>query len=381
MKIAFVYDALYPFVKGGGEKRIREISGHLAGRGHEVHLYGLKYWKGPDCIANENIYLHGVLPAEPLYEGPRRSVREAVLFGAAVFPALLKERFDLVDCQQFPYFSGITSWMSSCVKKNPLVITWLEVWDEYWYEYLGALGGAGKFMDRTLARLSPCHVAISAAVKKRLAEYLSIPEAEVIPHAIDTGHIDGVRPAATSSDILFAGRFIREKNISLLVAAVDRIRNERPDVSCTLVGDGPEMQRLVSEVRGMHLEKNITFTGFLEDHDRVLALMKSSRVFAFPSAREGYGIGALEALACGTPVVTLDHEMNAAREFVTKDTGILSTGSPGDLAQALLRAMERAESLASSCREYSRKFDGEEVCSAAERYYSGVIEDFSRNVR
>ena len=110
-------------------------------------------------------------------------------------------------------------------------------------------------------------------------------------------------------------------------------------------------------------------------------VMKSSRVFAFPSAREGYGIGALEALACGTPVVTLDHEMNAAREFVTKDTGILSTGSPGDLAQALLRAMERAESLASSCREYSRKFDGEEVCSAAERYYSGVIEDFSRNVR
>ena len=381
MRIAFVYDAIYPFVKGGGEKRIHDLAVRLAARGHEIHLYGLKYWEGPDTVRQENITLHGVLPPMPLYTGSRRAIPEAVLYGAGVLPALAGERFDIIDCQQFPYFSGISSRIAATMRKSPLAITWYEVWGEYWYEYLGALGGAGKFMDRTLARLSPCHVAISAAVKKRLAEYLSIPEAEVIPHAIDTGHIDAVRPAATSSDILFAGRFIREKNISLLVAAVDRIRNERPDVSCTLVGDGPEMQRLVSEVRGMHLEKNITFTGFLEDHDRVLALMKSSRVFAFPSAREGYGIGALEALACGTPVVTLDHEMNAAREFVTKDTGILSTGSPGDLAQALLRAMERAESLASSCREYSRKFDGEEVCSAAERYYSGVIEDFSRNVR
>jgi glycosyltransferase involved in cell wall biosynthesis len=376
MKIAFVYDAIYPFVKGGGEKRIHDLAVRLAARGHEVHLFGLKYWEGPGRVRKEDLTLHGVLPPMPLYSGSRRAIPEAVLYGAGVLPALAGERFDVIDCQQFPYFSGISSRIAATARKSPLVITWYEVWGEYWYEYLGAFGGAGKFMDRTLARLSPSHIAISSAVKKRLSEYLSIPEAAIIPHAIDTGHINGVKPAATSPDILFAGRFIREKNISLLIAAVDRIRNERPDVSCTLVGDGPEMQHLVSEVHRLDLEKNITFTGFLEDHDQVLALMKSSRVFAFPSIREGYGIGALEALACGTPVVTLDHEMNAAREFVTKDTGILSTGSPDDLGLALLRAMERSESLASSCREYSRKFDGEEICSAAERYYSGVMGDF-----
>ena len=39
MKIAYVYDAVYPRVKGGAEKRIYEISKRLAERGHEVHLF------------------------------------------------------------------------------------------------------------------------------------------------------------------------------------------------------------------------------------------------------------------------------------------------------------------------------------------------------
>jgi glycosyltransferase involved in cell wall biosynthesis len=378
MKIAFVYDAIYPFVKGGGEKRIHDLSVHLASRGHDIHLYGLKYWEGPRCIRRENITLHGVLPAMPLYAGRRRSIPEAVFFGGGVFPSLVRERYDLIDCQQFPYFSGITSRVAAMIAKDPLVITWYEVWGEYWDEYLGVAGGVGKFMDRALSRITPYHIAISAAVQKRLSQYLTVPGATVIPHAIEIRDIDRVKPASISPDILFAGRFIREKNVSLLVAAVDRVRKEKPDVSCVLVGDGPEMGHLVSEVHRLHLEENITFTGFLEDHDQVLALMKSSRVFAFPSAREGYGISALEALACGTPLVTLDHEMNAAKEFVTEKTGFLTSDSPDDLSRALLRAIERSGDLAPSCREYSRKYDWEEVCTAAEWFYSGVMADFSK---
>jgi len=45
MKIAYIYDAVYPWVKGGAEKRIYEISKRFVERGHEVHLFGLK-WKG-----------------------------------------------------------------------------------------------------------------------------------------------------------------------------------------------------------------------------------------------------------------------------------------------------------------------------------------------
>ena len=43
MKIAFIYDAIYPWVKGGAEKRIYEIGRRLADK-HEVHWYGIGWW-------------------------------------------------------------------------------------------------------------------------------------------------------------------------------------------------------------------------------------------------------------------------------------------------------------------------------------------------
>ena len=48
MKIAFVYDAIYPYVKGGVEKRVWELAVRLSRRGHEVHLFGMKFWDGED---------------------------------------------------------------------------------------------------------------------------------------------------------------------------------------------------------------------------------------------------------------------------------------------------------------------------------------------
>ena len=43
MKIAYVYDAVYPWIKGGAEKRIYEISKRLVERGHEIPWFGMKY--------------------------------------------------------------------------------------------------------------------------------------------------------------------------------------------------------------------------------------------------------------------------------------------------------------------------------------------------
>jgi len=43
MKIAFVYDVIYPYVKGGVEKRVWELATRLIRRGHEVHLFGMKF--------------------------------------------------------------------------------------------------------------------------------------------------------------------------------------------------------------------------------------------------------------------------------------------------------------------------------------------------
>jgi glycosyltransferase involved in cell wall biosynthesis len=47
MKIAFVTDVAYPYIKGGAEKRIYELSRRLAASGHDVHVYSIQWWDGP----------------------------------------------------------------------------------------------------------------------------------------------------------------------------------------------------------------------------------------------------------------------------------------------------------------------------------------------
>ena len=62
MKIAFVYDVIYPCVKGGVEKRVWELAVRLAKRGHEVHLFGMKFWEGEAVIKKDDVIIHGVCP-------------------------------------------------------------------------------------------------------------------------------------------------------------------------------------------------------------------------------------------------------------------------------------------------------------------------------
>ena len=82
MKIAFVYDVIYPYVKGGVEKRIWELAIRLSARGHNVHIVGMKYWDGPDSVEKDGVTLHGICPSQTLYADGRRTIGEAIYFSA-----------------------------------------------------------------------------------------------------------------------------------------------------------------------------------------------------------------------------------------------------------------------------------------------------------
>ena len=153
MHIAYVYDAIYPYILGGVERRVWELSQRLAKRGHEVHLYGMQWWDGEADIEREGVMIHGTCRPVPLYRGGKRTVSQAVRFGASVARPLVRERFDVIDCQQFPYTSALVAVLAARISRSPLVITWHEVWGDYWYEYLGAAGAAGKLAERLLCNL------------------------------------------------------------------------------------------------------------------------------------------------------------------------------------------------------------------------------------
>lgn len=303
MKIAFVYDVIYPYVIGGAEKRIFEISQKLS-KNHEVHLIGMKFWKGKDVVKKGGVYFHGVCPARMyLYNKfSQRNIIQPLYFSYHLFKKLVKEDFDIIDCQNFPYFPCFVAKFYSVLKKKPLVITWLEVWGDYWTAYLGLKGVIGKVVENLSMNLTKDNISISKHTAKRLKT-----SSTVIPVSVDLKKISAVKPSKEKFDVLFAGRLMREKRVDLLIKAL-----EGTNIKLGVIGDGPEKK----ELQILALGQNVRFLGFLPKQEQVYAYMKSSKVFVSPSIREGFGTTVLEALACGCPVITVKAENNASADLV-----------------------------------------------------------------
>jgi glycosyltransferase involved in cell wall biosynthesis len=378
MRIAYVYDAVYPWETGGVQKRVWELARRLAGN-HDVHWYGLKYWDGPAVVTRDGVRLHGVMDPPEFYVNGRRSISEAIRYSARLVRPFLNERFDVIDCQEFPFFPAFSSKLQSIVRGATLVVTWHEVWDDYWDEYLGRTAVFGKAVERLTTLLPDEHVAVSERTRRDL-DRLGVPGAALVPNGIEMAEIESVTAADRTVDVLYAGRLIPEKNVDLLVRAVDELRQEMPDLRCVIVGDGPERPRIASLVDDLGLESNVELPGTIADYEDVLALMKTAGVFVLPSQREGFGICALEALACGTPVVTNDHGRNAAQALVEDGvTGAVCTPDVEAVADGIRRA--RQLDTASACVASAREYEWDRIADRTERLYRRVAGESDREDR
>ena len=374
MKIAFVYDVIYPYVKGGVEKRLWELASRLTHRGHEVHLFGMKFWEGENILIREGVFLHGVCPAQKLYAGGRRTIWQAPYFSIYLISPLLKEKFDIIDCQQFPYFSCFSTKLASVIKKTHLVITWHEVWGDYWYEYLGWKGFVGKTTEQLVARLTSDNIAVSKTTAKNLKNLGLCHEITIIPNGIDLTRIRSISPSPESWDIIFVGRLIKEKHADLLIHAVTLLQHENPDLRVVIIGEGPEYRKINNLIIDKKFFTPIRVFGFYQNHDDLIAQLKSSKVFVLPSTREGFGITALEALACGLPVVTVDHPSNAVRDLITENNGFLCSLSAQDLADKICLALQDYGVMRDACIVSAESLDWDRITSDVESYYQLVIE-------
>ena len=376
MKIAIVYDVIYPFVKGGVEKRVWELAVRLSRRGHEVHLFGMKFWGGDTILIRDNVVLHGVCTAHNLYTHGRRTVGEAMYFSIHLINPLAKEKFDIIDCQQFPYLSCISAKVVAVIKKTSFIITWHEVWGDYWYTYLGRTGFSGKCIERLVSRLTPHVVAVSGTTARNLTISGIRRTVRIIPNVIDLPRINATPPSTESSDIIFVGRLIKEKHVDILIQAFGILASEHPEYTLLLIGDGPERDAIRDSIQMHALEKQVRLMGFREQHDEIIARMKSSKICVLPSTREGFGITALEALACGLPVVTVDHPANAIRDLLTESNGFLCNLSAQDLADKIRLALQHHREMRSACIQSAASYDWDRIAVDVEVYYRSVIEGY-----
>lgn len=360
MKIAFVYDAVYPWVKGGAEKRIYEIGKRLAENGHEVHLFGVKWWEGEDVIEYEGMVLHGVCRSRDLYVNERRSISEAMIFSISLFRPLMKEKFDIIDVSVFPYFSCFTVKAVSVLRSTPAFFTWHEVWNDYWYEYMGRVGVFGLVIERIVSKISSNTIAVSDMTKKNLESLgLDVQKITVVPNGIDLDRILAISPANKICDILFIGRLIKEKNVDILLKSMTRFFFKNPAAKLHIIGQGPEKEKLLTLVENLGVHDNAEFFDFME-YGELLGRIKSSKVLVLPSSREGFGIVVIEAFACGTPVVTVKAKRNAAQYLVNSSCGCVVELDPDAIADSIEKIIQNNslhQDMSRAAVEKSKNYD------------------------
>ena len=136
--------------------------------------------------------------------------------------------------------------------------------------------------------------------------------------------------------VITAGRLHRLKGFSLAVEAFGSFAEKHMATEMVIIGAGPEWGRISGLILHLGLEDKVWILPWLPRHE-VLAKMRSSDVFLFPSFRDGGGAVVVEAMACGIPVVVLDSGGPAAH--VEEAWGIKVTPKSRD---SVIKGMESA---------------------------------------
>lgn len=342
-KIAYVSDSILPFHHGGKERRLYEITRRMVREDQEIHIYTMKWWKGPNAIELEGVHLHALSKFHPLYVKNRRSITQALIFGLATLK-LFFMRFDELDVDHMPFFPLFSARVVTWLRRKKLYATWHEVWGrKYWMEYLGGLGGLFGYITEELAFLMP-DVIISNSVHTtdRLRRTGVTKEIETIPLGVDLKEIYAAPTSEKVCDVIFVGRLLSHKNPDLLVKAIAQVKASVPTIQCRIIGTGPEKGTVLSLIEQLQLQGNIELLEPIESHRELYGMLKASRMLVLPSVREGFGLTVVEANAAGIPVITTSHENNAAKDLILEGVnGLLVEPNETDIANKIVQLLNR----------------------------------------
>jgi glycosyltransferase involved in cell wall biosynthesis len=149
--------------------------------------------------------------------------------------------------------------------------------------------------------------------------------------------------------VLYVGNIKPHKNIERLIAAFGRARLECDDhLKLIIIGDEiSKYPGLRQQVHRHKLDKHVRFLGF-QPMETLAAFYRLARAFVFPSLYEGFGLPPLEAMACGTPVVTSN--VSSLPEVAGGAALLVDPYKEEDIADGIVRAVNdeslRAELIA-----------------------------------
>jgi glycosyltransferase involved in cell wall biosynthesis len=186
------------------------------------------------------------------------------------------------------------------------------------------------------AKLADALITVSHSTKQDLVEMFDISEEKITVTHLGTdfsppsdNEVEQISQEYKLSDadfnVLYVGNYDERKNVDHLVKACRTLSEAGLDLQLLLAGSDPpisELSRLAGKFRD-----DVTFLGYVPD-ENLEGIYGTSDLFVYPSSYEGFGLPVLEAMACGTPVVTSN---TSSLPEVIGDAGL--TVTPEDTTQ------------------------------------------------
>lgn len=360
MNIGFFTELFYPHI-GGTEKRVHEIGKRLVGFGHEVHVFTSRYAENLSEYSEvDGIHVHRYAYA-PNYVTPagRRSVGGTLKYSLETAVKAYRNDLDVYYFYQWPILHSILS--------KPFIPRLVYDWCEVWYDEIVVL-------ERIVKRLVDYHVAVSEFTKRRLVDFLSVSpnKVTVIPNGVDYNMFAGGSVSRTPGKLVYVGRLFPHKHLDITIRAFLKVKESLPDAELHLIGTGsmlPEVKALARKHSGIFVHGELPL-------DRVLEVLRQSWLFVSASEREGSGIAALEAMAAGLPVVTVNYADNATRDFVNDGCCLAVEPNSDELASCILSLASDEElwnRLSRNASNFARRHDWTDITHQLVRFLKQVV--------
>lgn len=231
-------------------------------------------------------------------------------------------------------------WFSPVWRRRPGITILHHVHGPMWDQILpGPLASFGRILE---ARIAPplyrrgLTVTPSDATRDELLELgFRADRVVAVPNGADPMFSPGGAKSAHPS-IVAVGRLAPVKRFELLLEAVAAARRQVPGLTLTIVGEGPEGERLRARAVALDGDEWVRFAGRVDQADLV-ALYRRAWIVAGASLAEGWGLSLTEGAGCATPCVATDIRGHRS-SVVDGVTGILAP--PSELASALVRVLK-----------------------------------------
>jgi L-malate glycosyltransferase len=294
---------------GGSGLLASELVLGLAARGHTVHVIArelpVRLRGGAD-----RVFFHEVVESD--YPALVGSSTYPIALASKMIEVAQKEQLDLFHVH-YAVPHATAAWMAREVlgAAAPHLVATLHGTD------ITLVGAAPNHLAITRHSIEQCDAVTTPSrflrdATRRLLGVSDAVEIEVIPNFVDTGRfapsaskdsLVPLFPRAKAGPVLaHVSNFRPVKRVLDVVAVFARV-NRRVPSRLLLIGDGPDRAAAERAVDAEGLRERVVFTGAHEDFESLLA---ASDVFLLPSEQESFGLAALEAMACGVPVVASD---------------------------------------------------------------------------